>query len=619
MLNSIFYIISIITLILSFILLKKSDEKQNLIKWIFISFGLLFCYNAIISYILNIIGVPIYLQVLSIINFIISIVLCFFIAKKSGNQIYYVQKKDVVAVSIISIVVLLFCVLRFGFPFNIIYETCDPGTHFWTAKDFYEQSYLLDKVTDKTIVNFETRQFASYTNLGILFKVFSPFIDEFDFYQVYILFDILMLLLSSLIFYCLISSGNKKIPFIIYLIGSVLYTLGYPLNSMLIGFFYLGHSIMLITLLFILFKMYDNNYINRRINHFLLCIVMLGLFFTYYFFVPVIFGGLVIYFIYKLLKNKQKILTKENAFFVFTVFVLPCILGFIYFIIPNLGSSEQNVLNQITLEGDCYIDLLSSIILFIPIVIYYILFSITNKNVTFDVFVYLLLVIFIIFIMFLLFYGGASVYYLSKVFYLLWLMHFVIMFNFIDKYYSVKKIEIICYLCFMLFCALLSFFNISKKFENITQKYIDMNYSIPFSIYSYNMHVYENPLVILKNSEMSELKKLYNKGVRNVVSNALPQARLWLVTYFETEKINYPENQLYDYICENYYHSGEDFGNFFDNEKQNIILFYRRSIREFWGYDKNEVYDYEMFDNYKSICLDCYIKDYENFLYIESN
>ena len=37
--------------------------------------------------------------------------------------------------------------------------------------------------------------------------------------------------------------------------------------------------------------------------------------------------------------------------------------------------------------------------------------------------------------------------------------------------------------------------------------------------------LHTDPFVILKNSEMSELKELYNNGVKNVVSNAVPQAR----------------------------------------------------------------------------------------------
>ena len=61
MISSLFYIVSTLILIITFLLLKKQNEKQNLIKWIIISLGLLFCYNAIVTFILNLFKIPIYL------------------------------------------------------------------------------------------------------------------------------------------------------------------------------------------------------------------------------------------------------------------------------------------------------------------------------------------------------------------------------------------------------------------------------------------------------------------------------------------------------------------------------------------------------------------------------
>lgn len=599
---SLFYVLSNLFLIVSLLKLKKTDEKQNLIKWIVISFGLLFCYNAVLVFILSCINIPIHLLILAIINYFISFFMLFLVKKNKSYQQYFFLKKDIIAIIIFIIIILFLAVLRFGSPFNIVYETCDPGTHFLTSKDFFEQSYLLNKVVDDTIVNFETRQFASYVNLGLLFKVSAPFIDNFDFYLLYILFDIGMLLLSTLMFYVLISSFKKNINIIILIIGTLLYILGYPLNSLIIGFFYLGHSITIVMLLFILYKMYDLNIINHNTSLILLMLTTLGLFFTYYFFVPVIFGGLFIYLIYKNLKNKEKMFNSKNVIFILLVFVLPCILGFIYFVLPNINNSEQNLVYQLSLDGYCYIDIYSSFIIFLPFIIYYLLYSIRKKCLNFEFFVYILLLFFIFIIVILWYLGIASPYYLSKSYYLLWLLNFFIVFKVISEWQFDIRILFQSLLISIVSCIIFLLTNFEGYFSKNTPYYIVSNSFDKLGVYGYNISKYLKPTVILNHEELEDLKNLYNLGVRNISSNAIPYTRLWLTTYFETKKIDYPENKLYNYIVANYYTDSHSIN------LNNSILFYRESIK-LNTFDTS--YD-KLYGSYK-------IKEYGTFLYIDKS
>ena len=602
MLTSLFYVLSNLFLIVSFLIIKKTDEKQNLIKWIVISFGLLFCYNAILIFILSLLGIPAYLLNLTIINSLISIFVLFLAKKNKRYQQYFILKKDIIVTIIFAIIILLLAVLRFGLPFNIVYETCDPGTHFLTSKDFFEQSYFLNKVVDNTIVNFETRQFASYVNLGLFFKVSAPFIDNFDFYQLYILFDIGMLLLSALMFYVLICSFKKNINIVILIIGTLLYVLGYPLNSLMIGFFYLGHSITIIMLLFILYRMYDLNVISHNISLILIMLTTLGLFFTYYFFVPVVFGGLFIYSIYKKLRNKEKLITLQNIIFAFLVYILPCILGFIYFILPNINNSQQNFVHQLSLDGYCYVDIYSSFIIFLPFIIYYFIYSIRKKYLSFEFFIYILLLFFILVIIIFWYFGIASPYYLSKLYYLLWLLSFTIIFKVISECQFDKIKFLVSFLISIVICGILLLTNFESYFRLKTPDYIVSNSFDKLGIYGYNISKYLNPTIVLNNEELRDLKNLYNNGIRNVTSNALPYTRLWLIAYFSLEKIDYPENKLYDYIVANYYTDSSSIN------LNNSILFYRESIKKN-PFDND--YD-KLYGSYK-------IKEYETFLYIEES
>ncbi|MCI8778038.1 MAG: hypothetical protein HFI87_02685 [Bacilli bacterium] len=611
---SFIYIISTLLLMIVFLFLKKSNEKQNLLKWIVISLGLLFCYNSVEAFILNFIGIPIYLLSLSVINFIVSILLLFIIRKRKEIQMYYVLKRDVIFVALFTFIVFLLGFFRFGFPFDIRYNTCDPGTHFWTTKDFYEQSYLLDRVTDNTIVNFETRQFGSYVNLGIIFKAIVPFINEFDLWQVYILYDILMLLLSTLMFYFLIFNEKKKLPAIILFMGVLLYLFGYPLNSMIIGFFYLGHAITIITMLFLLYQMYDSEIISKRLSLIFLIITNLGLFFTYYLFVPCVFGGLFLYYFYKKIKKKEKIFTKDNILFISLVYILPCILGFLYFIVPNIGNDKQNAIYQISLEGLCYSDIVNSILLFIPIILFYVIHSFKRKSLDFEIFVYILIWLFIFLIMILLFNGMASTYYLSKPYYLLWLVTFIIMFKYLYEIYDKYKIEVNCYLLFILGCAILSISSVKSDFSILTPNYTKSNYFNVFGIYEYNINQYKTLHTLLTYEEMNELKELYNNNVRDIASNAIPEIRLWLAAYFETDKIEHPENQLYDYISMHYYFYADSF---LDSNDKAAVLFYRSAILSFENFTDSYVFSNGAYDFYKTRYLDCDFKNYDSFLLIK--
>ncbi len=614
MIGSFIYIISTILLVSTFLFLKKAKEKQNLLKWIIISLGLLFCYNSIVAFILNSIGIPIYLLSISIVNFLVSIILLFIIKQKKEVQKYYVLKKDVVFVVIFTFIVLLLGFFRFGFPFNIRYNTCDPGTHFWTTKDFYEQSYLLDRVTDNTLVNFETRQFGSYVNLGIIFKTVAPFINEFDLWQFYILYDIVMLLLSVLMFYFSVSNEKKKLPVVILFIGVLLYLLGYPLNSMIIGFFYLGHAITIINMILILYQMYDSEIISKKLGLIFLIITNLGLFFTYYLFVPCVFGGLFLYYFYQKIKNKEKIFTKNNILFIFLVYILPCLLGFLYFIVPNIGNENQNAIHQISLEGLCYSDIINSVLLFIPIILLYIVRSFKKKSLSFEIFIYILIWLFILLIMILLFNGMASTYYLSKPYYLLWLLTFTIIFKFLYEVYDKCKIEVNCYLLFILGCVILSISSVKDDFSILTPNYTKSNYFNVFGIYEYNMNQYKNLHTMLTYEEMNELKELYNNNITDIASNAIPEIRLWLAAYFETDKINHPENQLYDYISAHYYFYSDSF---LESNDKAAVLFYRSAILSFENFTDHYIFPNGAYDFYKGKYLGCDFKNYDTFLFIK--
>ncbi len=534
MFSSILFLISVIFLTISFLLLKKSDIKLNIIKWIFISLVLLFCFNSLISYILSYLKIPTTLLSLSIIYLLISLIIYIKFLKKE-RQRYYYNKKDLIHLIILFIIVLIVSFIRFGFPFSIRYNTIDPAVHFRSSYSFYKESFLLNFVQDKTLVNFVTWRFASYTNLGLIFKFLVPIVAENDFYNIYIIFDIFTLFMTSVLFYYLINNENKGI---IKLIGAILFLLGYPLNNLLIGFFYVGHaSCIIITIMLIIreFK-YENMFFPS------LYILNIGLTFTYYLFIPFVFLAEFLYFI-----KTKKVIRKF-----FWLFIFPLVLGFLYFILPTFSNTNMNLINQTKLDGYFYNDVFGNSLLFFPIISYYLYNKIKNKKIDFELIILISFSVIMIALNVCMLMHIIMTYYVSKYYYILWIICFVILFRVYDDYYEQNKIIFKNYALFMVITIVLSITNIEKQIIELNQEWNRTTPSMLFNVYNYNLYLYENPNTVFTSKEINDIKQLSKTLDISFFTNTEPERILWLINFIQDGKLDCPVNQFYDCIKEFY-------------------------------------------------------------------
>lgn len=247
----IIYTLSLIILTISFILVKKTQKKLNILSFINITIGVIFCYNTFVCYILTFFTIPVTLTSLSIVNIIIAIILFSIILKKRQIQTYEIQKIDLLYIAIFAITVLIVSYLNFGFPFNIKYETGDPAAHYLTSEMFAENDSLLITDRDEIYGSFTTRKTVSYVNSGLIMKVLANTISSFDNYNIFIIFGIFVLFITTTSMYTTLSTFaiDKKTRFLAFVV-SLIYVMGYPLNSFLFGFEYLSMGILLICLIF---------------------------------------------------------------------------------------------------------------------------------------------------------------------------------------------------------------------------------------------------------------------------------------------------------------------------------------------------------------------------------
>lgn len=474
------YIISLISLMASFILIKKTQKKLNILSFIAITIGLMFCYNTLVCYILTFFTIPITLLGLSIINFIITIILLFFIIRKKQIQSYEIKKIDLLYISLLGIAVLIVAYLNFGFPFNIKYETGDPSVHYLTAEMFAESDSLLITQDDEVYGDFSTRKTVSYVNTGLLMKCFDGIIDSYYNYYIFIIFGIFVLFMTAWAMFTTISSFaiDKKTRFLAFVV-SLIYIMGYPLNSFLFGFEYLSMGIFLICLIFDMVYYFKNNELKTGYIVLMFLLLNFGLFSAYYMFVPFVYSALWIYLCMHSYEKDKTIFSKKNILLLVSTLLVPFFLGFIYHIAPQIygviinsnlnpdtmfNFSSHLIDKGLSVYGYIYVNLYSNLILLLPIPIYLIIkkwkenkFAIMNMIFCIG-FIEILLFGFLI--------DKVSIYYLSKNYFALWFILFYLNYKGLVEIYKKNKKLPFAFTSFYVILIILNLLFVYTPLEN---------------------------------------------------------------------------------------------------------------------------------------------------------
>ena len=53
------------------------------------------------------------------------------------------------------------------------------------------------------------------------------------------------------------------------------------------------------------------------------------------------------------------------------ILFVPTLVGVMYFVIPNIGNNDTNIITQIGLDGYYYSDVISNFILFFPFIFHF--------------------------------------------------------------------------------------------------------------------------------------------------------------------------------------------------------------------------------------------------------
>lgn len=503
---NIIYILTSLALIISYLLLNKSEKKENLIHSVIISVILFLTYNIFITQVMFFVHLKSTLLNLAIVNIAFSAVFITKEIKTKTIQKYYINKLDIIAVIIILGLAITIVIMNYGTNIAVKHAVTDAATHYFASDDFYRYSTLFSRESSDTIkwLNTPYLMTGAYVNTGIFLKLFKGIIDETFLVKLYFIFDMFIWMLSGLLMYTALSTNfkNKKHQ-ILALVLTIFYMLAYQLNSLFAGFSYLGVGLDIIIGIIIIMKSEIKT--NYKISS--LFLLNLGIMFSYYYFAPVLFLAQLWYILATNKKQNIKIFSKQNIFEILITLVIPGLIGVIYFIgypLMQANNKAFDYVGAIATDGFIYEDLIMNIfpyLLLSEVYIIYITFK--KKNTFIDKLLYLT-IIFTLLIYMLMRLEFVSSYYYYKIYYMLFLVltvsSYEILKIFVDKGKNVTIIVsgVLIIYSFGIFSAMI----------------LDKNWFV-FDIYLTNGEEIKDDYALIKDKEFY-LFEYYNNNINTM-------------------------------------------------------------------------------------------------------
>lgn len=621
----IIYLITALILLVTFILIKKSNKTLNLLSWICIGIVTMLCYNTFVCYVLTFFTIKSKLWILAIINVIFSVIIILKTIKDKKIQKYNFDKVNIIYIILMLIVILAVTYINFGYPFNVNYETGDPSVHYLTSMMFAESETLLANTNNDPVYgNFNSRKTVSYVNSGLLMKCLSKNLDSIECYNIFVFFGMVTLFLTGLTMYATMENYASKKEHKLWAFAiSVICILGYPLNSFLFGFEYLSMGLLIICAILCLMYYYKNEKINLNYLIILMFLLNFGLFCSYYMFVPFIYPALWIYFCVDNYNNTKKVITKELIKVLIITLLIPFILGYIYHLAPNIYGiiinnfsdidksmelSSYLVNSGLAVNGYIYINLYSNMILLLPLTIYFFIKKAKEKELNNEILLGLLIAFNVLFIEVLLIgnkFGKVSIYYLSKNYFVLWIMfafcNYKALLLISEKSKNITRLLLIAYALGGIIYTIFSCIKVDYVLKNVNENIFSL-----YEIFGANKTIMLNKPTDFNQSELDIIKFTknnlnYNKKI-GIIADEQPNYWAYVLLrysneddnnkYWGQDKLNYRRYMLeknidqYDYII--YFNKSKMYDKLKNDIFENAETIYENSAGGILKYNKGE-------------------------------
>lgn len=402
-----------------------------------ISIFVSFCYLSLIFGLFGMAGIGFSIQLSLVVLVISSIPLLIHYSKDKSKKSMsiiadwkaIVKPMDVLAFLVI-VLICAYCGFQlFGSPLSLNYETSDPANHYAAAVRVINGEPCSSQ--------FFCRLVSAYIMVGL-----QPFVSADLLPFIFVIADILLFILSGLVFFGVARYLAKNTAPFAVLCLAIFYILGYPLNNLVFGFGYLGTGVSLIAcILFFTARVagvidcnvdeigFSSLVASGRSEIAALALSLFGLICSYSLFVPPVYLAVFLYIAVILIK--RRVALHEVALIEFAIFAVPVFIGYLIVYVsmfggPKVGSSAS-VGSSIATEGYIYRDLFSSFVLIAPFAFAGLYFSVKAEDHS-DKALPVMTVIFVAYMITLFclgLLGRVSSYYFFKCHFVLWLLFFL--------------------------------------------------------------------------------------------------------------------------------------------------------------------------------------------------
>lgn len=600
----IFYILSLIFLIIGFMLCKKSEEKINFVKWIIIAVVSIYAYNIVIGMVLGLLNITSHIWLLAIINILFGILLGAKAVLKHDFQKYEITKYDIAGLVVIFIMFsVMFVKDLYIYNGDISHYAIDSAIHYRAGKHYAENLKIFINVEDKTFFNFNIMQTGAYINDGIFMNIVHG-LTGLEYAYIYQIFETLTMFIGGLAFYAFFVTKIKtKRGFIATLSLFGLYMYGYPYNSWFYGFSYLSVGIVMTALLLsVVESLYSDEKIRKIIAIPLIIFAGFGLIFSYCLFVPPIFAAICIFCFLKDISNKEtkkylKIFGKKTLI-VTGLLILVTIAGICYLFIPSFFIEGQtDLVSALKVPGGMYKEKYENFLVYIPFAILYfaeIIKRIKNKTLRYqDVFA-VIVVGYTALLYIGMMTGHVSDYYMLKTYYILWLAVFGAIIDLVNEYIDEKLFRIDVVLIFALYVILV-------------MKRIEIGLILKIILFL-ELAIFTVLPQLIKNIDLTKFKKLPEKfrkkfEIKPIKISGYAYVIIWTIfvcswvlikaghVIGEEEKHSLP-NFVGMYYSENcFYRKLVDLDSNFNKNEIEVVLYARENLKDMTA-DNTELLTY---------------------------
>lgn len=488
------FLLSLIYVMVSFLLYEKSNSKLRIVTSLIYAISLLFCYNIVMVAIASYFNFGGNLVNYIIFNIVIGSIINLISFKRKKIQKYFFDEKEFYCCFVIILLVFFVGFWKYrGFD-DISYETTDPAVHYRYALSFVENLEILDKDNSKDFIygDFNGVMPAGYVNCGFMMRV----MDNVPNYYVFLFFDVICLGISALLFFVTIFNLIKIKNYFYVLVLSIIYFLGFPLNNMVFGFSYLGLGVMIINLLILTIFNIPKYKERIGINLIILFILNFSVFFSYYLFVPCIYLGVGIYYIY--LWIKKHIDLKLLLLYGGVTLVIPFLLGLFKFVLAGFMNGGTSVVTAAGIDGYIYNNDSIGYFFIILTIVFMIRFIRNNKSLGKFDYWFGNITLFVLLFYFFRMFNVISTYYFYKLFYLYWFFAIIFIGNLLMK----KKYYIYIFLGIIFVAMGIVSFNDSDR--TLTKLLVKSN------VFCWNINTFRGNRVIFSRKEI----ELVNESIK---------------------------------------------------------------------------------------------------------